>query len=275
MASVPRGRQGVLKLGWFSTGRGDGSRRLLTAIQERIAAGNLPAAIEFVFCNRDPGEAEGSDQFQALARSYGLPLVTFSSRQFRRDQGARSFDLVRDAFDQEVVRCTQGFSPGLCVLAGYMLYAGPALCRRFTMINLHPALPGGPVGTWQDVVWQLIERRATETGAMIHLATEDWDRGPVVTYFSFSLRGPQFDPLWEQVAGRSVGELKASHGEELPLFQRIRQEGLKREVPLVVETIRAFALGKVRVVDRRPVDAQGQPAAGYCLNEEVEAALRG
>jgi phosphoribosylglycinamide formyltransferase-1 len=46
------------------------------------------------------------------------------------------------------------------------------------MINLHPAAPGGPTGTWQEVIWQLIEGRAVETGVMMHLVTPELDRGP-------------------------------------------------------------------------------------------------
>ena len=111
--------------------------------------------------------------------------MSLSSQRFRRERGARRFDEVREEFDRQVLQHLQGFDPDLCVLAGYMLYTGPELCRRFTMINLHPALPDGPIGTWQEVVWQLIEQRASETGAMIHLATEEWDRGPAITYYSF------------------------------------------------------------------------------------------
>lgn len=264
----------MLKLGWFSTGRGEGSQGLLRLVHDQIVSGSLPATIEFVFCNREPGEAEGSDQFHALVNSYGLPLVTLSSQRFRRERGARTFEQVRLDFDREVLRRLEGFAPDLCTLAGYMLYTGPELCRRFTMINLHPALPTGPIGTWQEVIWQLIQQRATETGAMIHLATEEWDRGPAITYFSFPLGGQSFDPLWEQAAGRTVDEMKAAHGEALPLFQRIREEGVKREQPLLVETIRAFALGKVKVTGRRVTDAQGQPISAYCLNDEIEGWLK-
>ena len=63
-----------------------------------------------------------------------------------------------------------------------------------------------------------VEQRTKETGAMIHLATEDWDRGPVITYYSFPLTGPAFDPLWEQVYDRSVEDLKEAYSEDLPLF---------------------------------------------------------
>ena len=54
----------------------------------------------------------------------------------------------------------QGFHPDLCVLAGYMLIVGEEMCQRYNMINLHPAAPGGPTGTWQEVIWQLIDSKA-------------------------------------------------------------------------------------------------------------------
>ena len=265
----------MLKLGWFSTGRGEGSRGLLSLVQKRITTGDLPTAIEFVFQNREQGEAEGSDQFQDLVRSYGIPLVSLSSQRFRKERGARTFAEVRLEFDREVMDHLEDFHPDLCVLAGYMLILGPELDRRFNAINLHPALPEGPTGTWQQVIWRLIEQRATETGAMIHLCTDDLDRGPAITYYSFSLTGPLFDPLWEQVHGRTVDELKTSDGEELPLFQRIRAEGVRREPYLLLETIRAFAQGTIKVVDREVTDAAGKLMSGYRLNEKIEGALKG
>ena len=263
----------MLKLGWFSTGRGEGSQGLLRLVQGRIAAGDLPATIQFVFQNRVRGEAEGSDQFQDLVRSYGIPLVTLSSQRFRKERGASNFSEVRLEFDREVIHLLEEYRPDLCVLAGYMLILGPELDRKFTAINLHPALPQGPTGTWQQVIWQLIEQRAPETGAMIHLATDNLDRGPAITYYSFPLRGPLLDPLWEQVEGRTLDDLRGTEGEQLPLFRRIREEGLKREPHLLVETIRAFAEGTVRVVDAQVVDPAGNPIRGYHLNKEIEAAL--
>ena len=66
----------MLNLGWFSTGRGPGSRALLSTVQEAITDGRIQARISFVFSNRAPGEAEGSDQFFALANSLGLTVVS-------------------------------------------------------------------------------------------------------------------------------------------------------------------------------------------------------
>lgn len=263
----------MLELGWFSTGRGPGSRGLLTFVQERIARGEIDARIQFVFSNREPCEAEGSDTFFELVKSYGIPLVTYSSRRFRRSIGG-DFAGHREEFDREAITRLSEFNPDLCVLAGYMLYTGAELCNRYSMINLHPALPDGPIGTWQEVIWELIDSQAEKTGAMIHLATEDWDRGPVISHFSFSLRGKAFDPLWKEVEGKSIEGLKDSKGEELPLFKAIRAEGYRREPYLISETIRAVAADTIRIVERQVQDACGNSIEGYDLTQQIEEALK-
>ncbi len=79
----------TLRLGWFSTGRGPGSRRLLATVQDEIADGRLDAAIAVVFCNREPGQDPQTDLFLEQVRGYGLPLVCLSSLRFRRERGAR------------------------------------------------------------------------------------------------------------------------------------------------------------------------------------------
>ena len=181
----------MLNIGWFSTGRGPGSQGLLRFVQDRLARGRLDARIQFVFSNREPGEAEGSDQFFELTGKYGLPLITLSSNKFRRAMGGRFAD-HRDEFDVRVMELLGGFQPDICVLAGYMLIVGGDMCRQYPLLNLHPALPDGPTGTWQEVVWRLIETKATQTGAMIHLANEEVDRGPLISYCTAPLTGSGF-----------------------------------------------------------------------------------
>ena len=264
----------ALTLGWFSTGRGEGSRDLLKLVQQEIAQGALDARIQFVFSNREPGEAEGSDQFFEMVRGYGIPLVTLSSQRFRREHGGGPFSEHRLDFDGEVMRKLRHTSPDLCVLAGYMLIAGPEFCRAYDMINLHPALPSGPAGTWQQVIWRLIETEATETGAMVHVATEVVDEGPTVSFCRFPIRGGAFDSLWKSVEGTPVERLKVEAGEELPLFQAIRQEGVIRESPLLLETLRALASGRIRVERGRVLDAEGGPIEGRDLSGEIEGRLR-
>lgn len=262
----------MLRVGWFSTGRGEGSRGLLRFVQQRIHEGRLDATIPFVFSNRAPGEAEGSDVFFQLVDSYNLPLVTYSSRQFARYQGGKLADHRVD-YDRHVMRLLDGYDIDVCMLAGYMLIVGPEMWRRWPMLNLHPALPDGPKGTWQEVIWQLIENRADRTGAMIHLANDDLDRGPVVAYFTLPIAGPGFDPLWWEVGDRPVSELENSPGENLPLFRRIREEGYRCEPYLISETLQALALGKVALRDGGVAGPKGEAVQGVCLDKEITEAL--
>ena len=111
--------------------------------------------------------------------------------------------------------------------------------------------------------------------AMMQSVIPEVDRGPIVSYSTFPIAGGEFEPLWDQVKGRSVAELRARPGESLPLFQAIRAAGTARERPLVVETLRAFAEGRVRIEGGAVVDGQGRPIEGLDLTAEIEAGLRG
>jgi folate-dependent phosphoribosylglycinamide formyltransferase PurN len=270
----------TLRLAWFATGRGQMSGKLLAAAREAIAAGRLDAEIVVVFCNRAPGEDANTDAFLEQVRTSGIPLVTLSSRDFRKQVGgevARKGEMLpewRKAYDREVIRALEPYGFDLGVLAGFMLIFGEEAAARWDLLNLHPAAPGGPAGIWQDVIWQLIEQSADRAGVMVHLATPELDGGPVVTYCTYPIRGAEFGPLWHDVECRPLEEARADMGEELPLFKAIRQAGVAREVPLVVETLRAFADGRVRVEGKRVVDASGHTIEGYDLSDEIEALVR-
>jgi folate-dependent phosphoribosylglycinamide formyltransferase PurN len=150
-----------------------------------------------------------------------------------------------------------------------MLIVTEEMWRR-PLLNLHPAEPGGPAGTWQEVIWQLIEQRASRAGVMMHLVTGVLDEGPPVTYCTYTIRGPAFDPLWAEVEGRSVEQVQAEEGEANRLFREIRRQGVLRELPLVVATLCAFADGKVRIEEGRVVGADGRPMPAYDLTAEID-----
>ena len=263
----------MFRIGWFSTGRGEGSRGLLSIVADAIQRNELEAEITFVFCNREAGEDSGSDEYMSLVNSYNIPLFTHSSQRFRRDQGAPNFASVREAYDKEVMALLADQKSDLNVLAGYGLIFGTEMANQHVSLNLHPATPDGPIGTWQQVIWELIENSATESGTMIHIATKDLDRGPPASYVSFPIHGPKFDDLWREVSGQDVNSLKKQHGEEFTLLQRIRQEGLRRERPLLLETLKALTSSRLRVVNHQVVDAKGAPTAPICLNDEVDHIL--
>jgi folate-dependent phosphoribosylglycinamide formyltransferase PurN len=269
-------------LGWFSTARGKGSRGLFEAVHDAIKSGDLKAQIEFFFCSRDPGEAKATDLTLQLVREYKIPLVTCSYRKFKAGRGITKPDVPgplpdwRLEYDREVMKRLKEFHPDLCVLAGYMLIVGPELCRKYDMINLHPAAPDGPKGTWQEVIWQLIATGARETGAMMHLVTPELDRGPVVAYCKFSIRGAAFDKYWETIKGRAIEQIQREEGENNPLFRAIREHGYAREIPLIITTVKTFSEGSVRVTpDKKVSDARGRLINGYDLTGEIDERVKG
>ena len=267
----------MLNIGWFSTGRGEGSRGLLSFVQQRLAATDIDAHINFVFSNRERGEAEGSDEFFRLVDSYDIPLITHSSAAFRKRIKGR-FSAHREEFDLEVMDHLSGFEADICVLAGYMLIVSGKMCQRYSLLNLHPALPDGPTGTWQEVVWELIETEAKTTGAMVHLATEDVDRGPVVSYVTVPTTGPIFDRHWESLKGKDFEAVKEDEGETLGLFRAIRREQYKREPYLLFETLRAVSQGEIKIAEGRLLDASGAQLSqtmrhGLCLDRQIAEAM--
>ncbi len=270
----------LYQLGWFSTGRDEAARDLLKAVNSSIKLGEIKAEIAFVFCNCEPGESEESDLFLKLAEDYHVPLICFSYQKFKTgkvipitsQEGA--LPLWRFDYDREVMNRLQGFHPDLCVLAGYMLIVSEEMCQRYNMINLHPAAPGGPKGTWQEVIWQLIDSKTQETGVMMHLVTPELDKGPPVTYCTFPIRGKPFDRYWEEIEKLSLTSPKR-HNEENPLFKLIRKHELAREFPLIISTLKAFSQGKVKIMTGKVVDVEGKPINGYNLTDEINELLEG
>jgi len=256
-----------MRIGWFSTGSGEGSRGLLTATLDAIDEGRLDAGIEFVFCNRDRGQHEGTDRFLDIVEARGITLVTLSSQAFRRAHGRRPWAELREEFDRAAMEKLGGLSADVSVGAGYMLIA-PVLCRHHTMINLHPALPDGPIGTWQSVIWDLIDARSAESGVMVHVMIPEMDAGPVISYCRYPLTGSAFDAGWGLLGDRTSDDVKAQEGEDHPLFRAIRSAALVRERPFLVETLRALGAGRT--------DPQHAGEAGPLdLTPEVDAALAG
>lgn len=271
------------RIGWFSTGRDEAARELLTAVYNAIRDGTIPGELAYVFCNRERGEAEESDRFLDLVDRYGIPLVSFSFRRYKPEERRRGEKIGQDSevlrtwrieYDREIMKRLDPIRADLNVLGGYMLITGPEICRRYAMINLHPAEPGGPKGMWQQVIWQLIGARAERTGAMMHLVTAVLDEGPPVAYCTFPLRGGAFDDLWREMdrkrVRRSLRQIRGTEGEDEPLFKEIRRWGVIRELPLIVRTVKAFAEGRIRIEDEKVVAEGSVLEQGYDLTEEID-----
>ena len=271
------------KIGWFSTGRGPGSRNLLKTILDNIKSGVVNAEISFVFCSREQGEAEGSDLYLKMVRDHGIKLISFSSRHFKpemRRAGKEHPDTMKQwriDYDREIMSRLGNHTPDINVLAGYMLIVGEEMCDRFDLINLHPAAPDGPAGTWQEVIWELITNKANQSGVMIHLVTKELDKGPPITFCTFPLRDQSIDPLWEKheqaLRQKGLDRIIQEEGENNPLFKEIRERGAIRELPLIVQTLKTFSERKIQIDNHQVLvdnHVQQQP---YCLSEQIEASL--
>lgn len=271
----------MLRIGWFATGRGEGSQKLLRATVAAVGDGSLDAEIAVVFSNRERGQFAITDTFFDQVESYGIPLVTLSDQRFRKERGGAPARLGqplpawRTEYDQAAADLLRAHPFDIGMLAGYMLITTSPLFSAHPLLNLHPAAPGGPIGTWEAVTWDLIRSKAAISGVRIHLVTESLDEGPIVTYCTYPLRGANIDLLWRNAGEHDVDELRATDGESNPLFQEIRRRGSAREIPLVVETLRTLASGRLRLDGGRIMAGETKVVGGFDLTPEIESALAG
>lgn len=268
----------TLRIGWFTTARGSGSRAMYEAVANAVAAGALDAEFAFVFCNREPGEDALTDSFFRLVQANRHPLLAKSSVGYRRAVGGslsrpgEPLPPWRIEYDRAVEELLAAHPFDVGVLAGYMLIFEREFVSRHVVLNLHPALPTGPAGTWREVIRHLIRTGASESGAMLHLAVPEVDAGPVVAYCRYPLRDPELEPLWSALGDPSV--LDDATLEATPLFAAIRQRGVVREAPLLVAALGEFAFGRLRAQGGRVLDASGADSAPADVTTVVEAAVR-
>ena len=211
--------------------------KLVQRIQEAIDQGQISGTeIAGVFCHRCRGEDRETDGFLVWCEERHLLATCVSSRKLRRERPAD----WREELGREARQRLADLDADLHLLVGYMLWLDDETCEQLPLLNLHPALPGGPVGTWREVIEQLMATGATRTGATMQLirpGVENRDRGTPVTFFQFPIaKGMSFD--------------------------QIRQQGFVREPLLLVETLRALAEGEIRIQGHQAIGPSGEPLAG-------------
>lgn len=246
---------------------------------DRKIGGELDIEMAFVFCNWDNTEdpnprREQRDMFFDMVRGYGIPLITESWKSFEPELRKSDEAAWRNEYGRRLRERTGDYGFDLGILAGYMLWMDDRTCETYDMLNLHPALPDGPKGTWEEVIWELIRGKASEQGAMIHMCTPEWDRGEALTYCGFPIRGGEYDRLWEQLEKKletsSLEEIIAREGTDEPLFKKIREDGAKRELPLIVATIKLFAGGTVSIKGKRLYRGDAEIGGPWNLSAEVD-----
>ena len=260
----------TLRIAWFATAKGQSSRRLLNSALNAIREDELDAEIVCIVCNREPGQSPNTDAFLEVAKQAGIPLIASSSRDWRRNVGGEISDPGRDLapwrrdYDRHLYEQIIEFSSDIAMLAGYMLVITDVICDQLPCLNLHPALPDGPIGTWQQVIHQLIAKQAESSGMVLQRVTTELDRGPTVTWAQYPIRGPKFDNLWS--------EFGKDPESETPLFHAIREAGAGREPTFILQSLRAIASGQTSF-GPAPLLGRGN-GIGSDITEAVEAEMR-
>jgi phosphoribosylglycinamide formyltransferase 1 len=280
----------ALRMGWFSTGRDPAARNLLQTVHEDLVKNSIPASIEWIFCHRETGDAEPNEEyfererFFDLAASLDIPFATLSHVRFLpelRKRGlaesrsaadaAPALDEWRNRYGEEVMKVVDLLPDvDIIVMAGYMLILGDPELEGLVLVNIHPALPWGPRGTWQEAIHQLMAEDAKEQGIMVHMVTKELDRGPVISYCRFPIKGEGWDELWRQwrndIGPEAPREVKEAH----PLFRKIRLAGEVRELPLLRSAIRELAHGNIVVRDRKIWAGGKMQQEGVELTKTIE-----
>jgi len=259
----------MAKIGIFTSG-GPFALELISAVVEAVKSGHIPnSKISFVFCDHEQGEWELGDRMLRYVKSAGLTLINFSYRNFEVELRKKDKEKWRVAHDEKTIELVP--KTDFDLLLGWMWWFSKLICKVRTMVNLHPALPNGPRGTFVEVIWELIRQRVIETGIMMHLTTEDWDNGTVVSFCRFPIRGQRFDSLWAKICTGIAEDINKTKAE---LFQNIRRAGTAREINMVLWTARALAEGTIRIVDRKILDSRGNVLnGGYNLTKKIEAGI--
>ena len=114
--------------------------------------------------------------------------------------------------------------PDLVVCAGYMRLIGAAAveARAGRIVNIHPSLL--PAFKGLHTHQQALDARAAEHGASVHFVTADLDGGPVI----------------------AQARVQVHPGDDAGL---LAERVLEREHPLLVETLRWFAAGRIALAE--------------------------
>lgn len=149
-----------------------GSGTTMVNMQQQIERGNVPAKIVQVVSSRK--KVLGVDR----AREFGIPVFTLGRKQFIKN---KQFDAL--AYSAALARIVAPYKPDLVVMAGFMTQLAAPFLNKFQTINVHPALLpsfGGKGFFGHHVHEAVLEAGAKVSGATVHYANSQYDRGPII-----------------------------------------------------------------------------------------------
>lgn len=183
----------------------------LQALIDAVEGGPLKGKARIAAVVSNVASAHGLER----ARKHGIPAVYIDHRRRKRED-----------FEAEVASVLDRHGAGLVVLAGFMRLLTPFFIRKFTgrLINIHPALlPSFPGMHAQR---QALVYGAKVSGCTVHFVDEATDGGPIIL--------------------QAAVPVEDGDDEE-----RLSERILHAEHRILVEAVRLYAEGRLKVEGRR------------------------
>lgn len=293
-----------LQFGILTSLHDDDAVALLRALDGALSSGRIQAEVPCVLCNvsERPTDERLAQRVEAVKALKSLKrLLFFPSREFQpqlREQARRDPERLAH-WRAEHDRALLALLPRdvkLYLSVGYMQILSAEILNVLDVLNLHPAIPHiGPIGMWPKVMEEQAERPLPyllavpqerlaheipqimsisylKAGGMLHIATEETDRGPVISWYEFPLSSENLIRLWLAVTERVRSQgLERAKREPIwkALVSEIRREQFAGETPLIVLTLEKLSRGLWEIRERT-LYIDGQPyLQGYCLNREL------
>lgn len=193
-----------------------GTGSTMVNLHEHIERGEVPAEIAVVVSSRR--NVLGLER----AAERGLTTRVLTRKRFRRD-GA--FD--ERAYSEALAELLAPFEPDLLVMAGFMTRLARPVLERWPVVNVHPALLplfGGDGFYGHHVHEAVLEAGVKITGATVHFADADYDRGPIIVQEAVAVRE---DDTPDSLAARVQEAERRIYPRAVALFAqgRLRVEG--------------------------------------------------
>ncbi len=162
----------MLNIGFMASYNGSGMVSVLEAIENN----GLQINPTVLICNNKDANALKN------AEKYGLPTYHLSQKTHENS----------DDLDEAICAVLEKHNVDLLLLSGYMKKLGSKTLSEFhyKILNIHPSLlpKFGGKGMYGDHVHAaVLENKEKETGATVHIVTEEYDQGPIINQQEISL----------------------------------------------------------------------------------------